>query len=103
MLNERDKRRLEALIAAVKPSHSIAARLDTLSDDHRDHYDWCKARLDRFIEQHPDGQAYEMYLKGFGPRLPNAIAIALFGPTPHILNTDDENTAMQKYQQWMRT
>jgi hypothetical protein len=100
LVTERDRQRLEALVAIVKPSHSIAARLDTLNDDQRDQYDWWKARLDRFIGQHPDGDAYEMQLKGFGPRLANAINVALFGETPRILKTDDDRIAAEIYQRY---
>jgi hypothetical protein len=99
-VTDRDRQRLEALIAIVKPSHSIAARLDTLGVDHRGHYDWCKARLDRFIERHPDGEAYEMYLKGFGPRLPYTISVTLFGETPRILTSDDDRRAADIYQRY---
>ena len=99
-ITERDKKRLDALIKKVKPSHSIAARLDTLSHDQRDQYDWCKSRLDQFFEQHSDGDAYEMYLKGFGPRLPHTISVALFGEIPRILKTDDDQRAQDIYRRY---
>jgi hypothetical protein len=100
MLTERDRSRLDALIEIVKNANPLAARVDTLTDDQREWYDGWKARLDRFIEQHPDGEAYEMYLKGFGPRLPHTIGVVLFGEAPRILTSDDDRRAAEIYQRY---
>jgi hypothetical protein len=99
MITERDKRRLDALIAIVKPANSLAARLDTLTDNERDWYNGWKAYCDRYIQRHSDGDAYAKHLDGYGPfgGLRDDIKIALFGETPHIIVSDDIDTAAQRY------
>lgn len=38
MITQRDRNRLKALIAIIRPKHSLAARIDSLSDEQRNHY-----------------------------------------------------------------
>lgn len=45
------------------------------------------------------GNAFAMMLRGYGPRLPEAIATALHGATPQILKTDNDDTAAHKYRE----
>jgi len=98
-VTERDKKRLIALIAIVRPANSFAARRETLTDQQREDFDGWKACCDRYIQQHPNGDAYAKYLNGYGPwgRLRQDVSLALFGEPSRIPITDDENAAMQKY------
>jgi hypothetical protein len=99
-ITERDKRRLDALIAIVKPANSLAARIDTLTADQRDWYDGWKAHCEQWIRRNGE-RAYEITLKGRGPvNLREDITIALFGEMPRILETDDYNRAAQIYQRY---
>lgn len=108
-VSERDRSRLSALLATLRPAHSLAARVERLSADHREIYEHYHDRMSAFIKRNDTdedghkGNAYATILCGYGPQLPDDISVALIGEIPHILTTDDENTAMQKYQQWMRT
>lgn len=101
------KKRLAALLAVVKPAHSLAAKLDTLNEDDRARYSLYAERLSAFVARHdidPDGNAgnaYAMTLRGYGPRLPEMIGKALFGDEPKILLTDTETDAARKWvEQW---
>jgi hypothetical protein len=99
-ITERDKTRLDALIAIVKPANSLAARLDTLNDDQRDWYDGWKAHCERWMSRN-DERAYEITLNGGGPiSLREDITTALFGEMPRILKTDDDDKAAQIYQRY---
>jgi hypothetical protein len=99
-ISERDRKRLDALIAIVKPANSLAARIDTLSDDQRDWYDGWKVYCERWMRGHGE-RAYKLTLEGFSPvGLREDISIALFGETPRILETDDDNKAAQIYQRY---
>jgi hypothetical protein len=97
-ITERDKRRLDALIAIVKPANSSAARIDTLTDDQRDWYDGWKAHCERWIRKNGE-RAYELTLDNIGPmKLREDISIVLFGEMPRILKTDDDRRAAEIYQ-----
>lgn len=99
-ITERDKRRLDALIAIVKPANSLAARIDTLSDNQRDWFRARNAHCKKWLLKNDDeqGRAYRLTLDGYGPfGLREDISVALFGPAPQILTTDDEQTSAQKY------
>jgi hypothetical protein len=102
-VTERDKRRLDALIAIVKPANSLAARIDKLTTDQRDWYDGWKAHCERWMRINSDDRAYELTLSGFGPvGLRDDISIALFGEMPRIFQTDDENKAAEIYQRYCK-
>jgi hypothetical protein len=96
-VTDRDRQRLEALIAIVKPSRSIAARLDMLTDDDRNYFDEWKARCERWMRRYPDGEAYEKHLDGYSPQLRDDISVALFGEMPRILKTHNDSDAAQIY------
>ena len=68
-INERDKRRLDALIAIVKPANSLAARIDMLTDDHRDWFREWNAHCKKWLLKNDDedGRAYKLTLDGYGP------------------------------------
>jgi hypothetical protein len=102
-VTERDRSRLAALIAIVRPNDSLAARLEAVTDDQREYYRHWKARCDGFIERYPNGEAYEKHLDGYGPfnSLRDEIAEALFGNPPQILNTDDDDKAAQIYRRYI--
>jgi hypothetical protein len=99
-ITERDRTRLDALIAIIKPANSLAARVEKLTPDQREQYETFKARWDRFIDHHPDGDAYELTLNGYGPCLPDAIENTLNGEMPRILKTDGDDKAAQIYQRY---
>lgn len=102
-VSERDRSRLQALILLVRPSRSIAARVQTLNDTDRAQYDHYSERMSSFIarndidEYGEPGNAFAMTLRGYGPRLPETINTALFGATPQILKTDNDNDAADKF------
>jgi hypothetical protein len=97
-VTERDKRRLDALIAIVKPANSLAARLDSLTDDQRNWYEGWKTHCERWMRKNGE-RAYQRILEGYGPAgLREDIGIALFGELPRILQTDDDEKAAQIYQ-----
>lgn len=99
-VTDRDRQRLEALIAIVKPANSLGARIDTLNDEQRDWYDGWNAHCDRWMRRN-DEHAYELMLNGYGPvGLRKDIAIALFGETPRILASDDDRRAAEIYQRY---
>jgi hypothetical protein len=102
-VSERDRSRVQALMLLVRPSRSIAARVQTLNDTDRAQYDHYFERMSSFIarndidEDGEAGRAFAMTLRGYGPRLPEPINTALFGATPQILKTDNESDAARKY------
>lgn len=106
-VSDRDRSRLAALIAIVKPAHSLAAKLETLTDEQRDYYARWKARYERWIEgckaHHDDeieldARPYAYSLQGHGPpALRRDVKTALFGEAPKILKTDTEDTAARKW------
>jgi hypothetical protein len=99
-ITERDKRRLDALIAIVKPANSLAARIDTLTADQRGWYDGWKAHCERWMRRNGE-RAYEITLNGRGPvNLRKEISVALFGEMPRILMTDDDNGAADIYRRY---
>lgn len=97
------KKQLAALLAVVKPAHSLAAKLETLNGDDRARYDLYSERLSAFIARNDidsdgnAGNAYAMTLRGYGPRLLETIGKALFGEEPRILLTDTETDAARKW------
>lgn len=99
-ITERDRQRLQALIAIVKPADSISARLDTLAETDRNYYDEWKARREHWMRRYPDGEAFEKHLDGYGPQLRDDISVALFGETPRILKTDDYQRAQEIYRRY---
>jgi hypothetical protein len=100
MITERDRSRLDALIAIIKPENSLAAKIDALNDDQREWYDGWKAHCDRWMQKHGE-HAYELRLSGYGTiKLRDDIAIALHGEMPRILKTDDERKAAEIYQRY---
>jgi hypothetical protein len=103
-ITERDKRRLNKLVAIIKPETSLAARLEKLTPSQREYYGWWKERCDCYIKQHPDGEAYARLLDGFGPfnGLRDDISTVLFGETPEILDADSDELAAQKYRDYLR-
>ena len=96
-VTDRDRQRLDALIAIVKPANSLAARLDTLTADQREWYDGWKAHRERWMRRN-DERAYELTLNGYGPvGLRKDISVALFGEMPGILKTHNDSDAAQIY------
>ncbi|NEV00991.1 hypothetical protein [Bradyrhizobium uaiense] len=98
------KKQVAALTAQIKPPNSLAARLDTLTDQQRTQYDRYSERMSAFIarndidEDGNPGNAYAMTLRGYGPQLPARINKALFGEMPTLpLNASDEQAA----QMWL--
>ncbi|MCP1843623.1 hypothetical protein ACVIHI_003459 [Bradyrhizobium sp. USDA 4524] len=97
------KKQIAALLAVVKPAHSLAARLDALSPDDRAHYErwktrhdeWferCKARRDDEIEV--EARPYARMLEGYGPpTMRRDVETALFGEMPRILSTASDDDA----------
>lgn len=99
-VSERDRSRLQALILLVRPARSIAAHMQRLSDEQRDWYQGWAAHWAQWMQRHDDedGRAYGATLQGFGPiQCRPDIHAALFGATPQILKTDDDDTAARKY------
>lgn len=108
-VTERDRSRLAALIAIVRPARSLAARVDALGDDHREIYDRYSECMKDFIARNdidPDtdecGNAWAMVLRGYGPRLPEPIATALHDATPQILKTDTDDNAARKWVEYLQ-
>lgn len=102
-VSDRDRSRLAALIAIVKPANSLAARLDALTDEQRDYYwywhqrygDWLKRCLSLDDDNEPDARPYARMLeRDTSPRLRRDVETALFGETPKILlDASDEQAA----------
>lgn len=111
-VSDRDRSRLAALIAIVKPAHSLAARLDALTDDQRDYYARWEARYERWIEwckaQHDDeteidARPYAYSLQRYPPTtLRRDVETALFGETPKILKTDSNDDAARKWMDYLQ-
>ncbi|WP_038956354.1 hypothetical protein [Bradyrhizobium japonicum] len=108
MITERDKKQLDAIIAIVKPAHSLEARLEKLSDERRAYYARWKARFEQWSERckaddslddEPDARPYASMLAGHGPpMMRRSVETALFGETPRVLlNASDEHAA----QMWL--
>lgn len=93
------RKQLAALLAIVKPAHSLESRVDKLSAEHREIYERYSERMAEFIA-HKDidtdgnpGNAYRLVADGYGPQLPARIANALY-PMPTISkNASDEQAA----------
>ncbi len=99
-VTERDRTRLDALIAIVKPANSLAARLDTLSDGQRDWYDGWEAHCEQWMRRNGE-RAYELALCGFRPvGLRSDISTALFGEMPRILKTHSDSEAAAIYHRY---
>lgn len=111
-VSDRDRSRLAALIAIVKPAHSLAARLDALTDEQRDYYarwkasnerwfERCKARHDDEIEV--DARPYAYALQQYPPlTLRRDVESSLFGANPKILKTDTEDEAARKWMDYLQ-
>lgn len=103
------KKQLAALLGVVKPTHSLAAKLDTLNEDDRARYDRYSEHLSSFIARNDidadgdAGNAYAMALRGYGPRLPETIGKALFGETPEIFKTDTDDDAARKWMDYLQS
>ncbi|MET4603436.1 hypothetical protein ABIB90_002914 [Bradyrhizobium sp. JR4.1] len=107
-IGDRDRNRLAALIAIVKPAHSIAAKLEAITDEQRNSYagwearherwiEWCKAQHDDEIED-DDARPYAYSLQRYPPpTLRREVETALFGQAPKILKTDTEADAARKW------
>lgn len=108
MITASDRKQLDALIAIVRPAHSLAAKLETLTDEQRARYDRHSECMLAFIarndidEDGKRGNAYAMTLRDYGPRLPSPIATALFGDMPKILKTDTEADAARKWMEYLQ-
>lgn len=107
-VSDRDRNRLAALIAIVKPSHSLAARLDALTDEQRDYYTRWKASDERWYERckarsdmddiEPEARPYACTCERVGPpTIRRDVETALFGETPKILLSDTETDAARKW------
>ncbi|UGX97124.1 hypothetical protein G6321_00019120 [Bradyrhizobium barranii subsp. barranii] len=106
-VSDRDRSRLAALIAIVKPAHSLAARLDALTDEQRDYYNRWEARYEQWTARcnatHDDeieieARPYARMLEGYGPpAMRRDVETALFGETPKILLTETDDTAARKW------
>ncbi|WP_262048192.1 hypothetical protein [Bradyrhizobium sp. Bra78] len=103
-ITERDRNRLAAIIAQLKPPNSLAARLDTISDDDRAYFARWDARFTRWIEgckaKHDDeieieARPYARMLEGYGPpMMRRSVEISLIGEPPTIpLHASDEQAA----------
>ncbi|MDH2354489.1 hypothetical protein QCM80_28050 [Bradyrhizobium sp. SSUT112] len=79
--------------------------MDALSPDDRARYerysermsDWikaCEAR-NEMDDIEPDARPYAKMIDGYGPQLPSAITVALFGKLPRILTTTSDVEATQ--------
>lgn len=105
-VSERDRSRLSALLATLRPAHSLAARVERLSADHREIYDQYVQRMREWIDRNDidsdgnRGNAWAMVIRGYGPQLSDDIATKLIGPTPRILASADDNSAQQTYQRY---
>jgi hypothetical protein len=105
-VSERDRARLSALLATVRPSHSLAARVQTLNDNDRAIYEIYRERMSAFIartdidEDGNRGNAYAVVLRGHGPRLPETITTLLNGVTPKITATDTDDNAARKFMEY---
>jgi len=109
-ITERDRNRLAAIIAIIRPAHSLEARLKKLSSAHREIYDEWKASWDQWFAQckaddsiDDDSYARPYYhsLQGRGPRLPVHVAKALHGPETLIPLTATEEEAGTIYYRYM--
>ncbi|MBR0845227.1 hypothetical protein JQ607_33995 [Bradyrhizobium liaoningense] len=106
-VSDRDRSRLAALIAIVKPAHSLAAKLETLTGEQRDYYERWKASNERWFERckakHDDeieleARPYAQMLEGYGPpSMRRDVETALFDETPRVLLTDTEADAARKW------
>jgi hypothetical protein len=85
-ITERIRNRLDALFAIVKPANSIAARIDSLTDEQREYFEWYKARCDLWMikckaqcdDDEREGRPYARMLDGFGPTLRDDVHTALY-------------------------
>jgi hypothetical protein len=112
-ISDRDRSRLAALVAHIKPANSLAARLATLADEQRDCYarwkainerwfERCKARHDDEIEI--EARPFAYMLQGYGPpTLRQDVHIALHGPDTQIATRASEQEAAQSYYRYMET
>ncbi|WP_440640383.1 hypothetical protein ACSHT2_03385 [Bradyrhizobium sp. PUT101] len=106
-ITERDRNRIAAIIARIKPPRSLAARLDTINDEQRAYYARWKARFEQWIEgrkaKHDDefeieARPYASMLDGHGPpMMRRSVEAALFDEAPKILLTDTETDAARKW------
>lgn len=100
-ISDRDRARLAALILLVRPARSIAARVQRLSDEHRDWYQGWVNYWQQWIARNPDGEAYGLTLQGYGPtRCRPDISVTLFGELPRILDTLSDDQAQQVYRDY---
>ncbi|MGY3698215.1 hypothetical protein ACVIGA_008295 [Bradyrhizobium sp. USDA 3240] len=64
LLLERDRRVLRDIIAIIRPRGSLAAKLETLTDEQRAHYEYYSERMSAFIARNdidPDGNPGNAY------------------------------------------
>jgi hypothetical protein len=107
-ITERDKSRLAALIVLVRPARSIAARVQTLTDDQRAIYDGWNVRREQWVERcksdcdddnERDGRPYELDLQGRCPApLRRDISEAVFGKVPRIPIAASDDQAQRIFQ-----
>jgi hypothetical protein len=106
MITERDKRRLDALIAIVKPANSLAARIEMLTDEQRDYHTAWKVHCDRWMrkckaqcddDDEREGRPYARMIDGFGPYLRDDIYVALYGTRAVIPITATDDDAARIY------
>ncbi|WP_143130872.1 hypothetical protein [Bradyrhizobium arachidis] len=120
MITERDKRQLAAIIAIVKPAHSLAARLDELTNEQRSCYAEWRASYEKWIERcraqcpeddDPDACLYCRSLEDedYGPTLPREnyepklrrdVRIALYGLDKFIWANATEEEAERIYKDY---
>lgn len=104
------KKQLATLRSIVKPANSLAARLETLTDEQRDYYrywhkrydEWferCKAQHDDEIEVDARPYAYSLY-RYPPPKLRRDVRIALHGPDRLIPITASDDDAAKIYRDY---
>lgn len=106
-VSDRDRNRLAALVAIVKPRKSLAFRLDTITDEQRAYYVRWEARYGQWIEKckakHDDeieieARPYAHVLEGHGPpTMRHDVETALFGASPRILLSETDTDAARKW------
>ena len=104
-VSQRDRNRIDAITAQIKPRYSLLSRLDLLTEHGRDHFNQWRRYCDDFLHHHEDeapGDAYRMHLDSYGPfgRLSAEISVALFGPVPSIQSSASEEEACLIWQRY---
>jgi len=83
-----ERRRLDALVAILRPAGSLAARIAALPDQQCATYQDWQARMSEWIARRPNGQAYEAMINGEElPMLRREVRAALFQDVANISET----------------